>query len=128
MKVTLRFRDRPSLIIMRGEQPNNSNKYLFLDINSQIHDILSMYSCIVFFLDWNRPILRGIKNLSETCVYRLILLVVQFYQHGFSVEFLFHTIFFNEVFTWIQNAFHSIIKVKIIKPNFNKKIFEDWWK
>ena len=25
MKVTLRFRDRPSLIIMRGEQPNNSN-------------------------------------------------------------------------------------------------------
>merc|ERR550534_2814759 len=25
MKVTLRFRDRPSLIIMRGEQPNNSS-------------------------------------------------------------------------------------------------------
>merc|ERR1711971_1295851 len=25
MKVTLRFRDRPSLIIMRGEQPNYSN-------------------------------------------------------------------------------------------------------
>ena len=50
MKVTLRFRDRPSLIIMRGEQPNNSNKYLFRDINSQIHNFfdLNIYFSIAF--------------------------------------------------------------------------------